>query len=100
MIILLFVIPVAAEVLTPPDLASQLTLTVAMAILYGILAFAISWFKSFKETPQTIKNVITVLLCLLSISTICCAMLLQSQYHLRRQLSEQTAAGRSQPLAE
>jgi len=61
---------VMAAILTPsPDVISQIALAIPMMVVCGILAFVISRFKSFGQTPESIKRLIVVLVCLLSITT-------------------------------
>ena len=59
---------IVAAIMAPPDAISQLTLAVFMAIIYGILWFIVSRFKSYTQTPESIKKLIIVLICLLSIT--------------------------------
>jgi hypothetical protein len=67
-LIVLLVFFVAAAIMTPPDVVSQITLVVVMVIIYGLLIFIVSRFKSFAHTPQSIKSLIMALVCLLSIT--------------------------------
>ena len=59
---------VAAAIITPPDLISQIIVIFEMLIVCGLLAFIISRFKSFKQTPESIKKLIIVMVCFLSIT--------------------------------
>ena len=69
LIIVLFIFPIVAGILTPPDVISQVFLMSIMTLIGGILAFVISRFKSFGQTPERIKILIIVFVCLLSITT-------------------------------
>jgi prolipoprotein diacylglyceryltransferase len=66
--IVVFVFFVVAVILAPPDFISQIFLAVQMVIIYGVLRFIVSRFKSYAQTPENIKKLITVLICLLSIT--------------------------------
>ncbi|MHC4537035.1 MAG: hypothetical protein ACYS6K_24055 [Planctomycetota bacterium] len=66
--IVLLVFFVTAAIMTPPDVVSQIALVVVMVIIYGLLIFIVSRFKSYAQTPQSIKNLILVLVCLLTIT--------------------------------
>ena len=68
------VFAVAAAVITPPDLISQISLMLEMVVAYGVLVFIVSRFKSFAQTPERMKTVILVLICLLSIAVTCATM--------------------------
>jgi len=67
-LVILLVFSIVAALITPPDLISQITVIVEMVVVCGILTFIISRFKSFKQTPESIKKLIIVMVCLLSIS--------------------------------
>jgi lysylphosphatidylglycerol synthetase-like protein (DUF2156 family) len=82
-LIVLLVFAVAAAVITPPDLISQITVIVAMLIIYGLLIFIVSRFKSFAQTPKSIQRLIMALVCLLSI-TISYSITLFLYYHQLR----------------
>ena len=70
LITVLIILPLVAAILTPTqDVVSQVALMLVMAVVCGVLAFIISRFKSFGPTPQSIKRLIIVLVCLLSITT-------------------------------
>ena len=79
----LLIFAVSAAIITPPDLLSQITVIVAMLIVYGLLIFIVSRFKSYAQTPQSIKRLIMVLICLLSI-TISYSITLFLYYHQLR----------------
>lgn len=81
-IILLFFSIIAAFI-TPPDVVSQIVVIFEMVIVCGLLAFIISRFKSLKQTPESIKKLIIVMVCLLSISISCSVTLFQQCYQLR-----------------
>lgn len=66
--IFLLVFSIAAALITPPDVISQIVVIVEMVIVCGFLTFIISRFKSLKQTPESIKKLIIVMVCLLSIS--------------------------------
>ena len=66
--IVMFAFFVAAAIMTPPDVVSQITLVIVMVIIYGILVFIVSRFKSFVQTPENIRKLITALVCLLAIT--------------------------------
>jgi uncharacterized membrane protein SirB2 len=72
----------AASVTTPPDVLSQITAMVAMFIVYGLVFFAVSRVKSFKQTPESMRKVIIALVCLLSIATVSSVSLWQRCYEL------------------
>ena len=67
-LVILLVFSIVAALITPPDVISQITLIVEMVVVCGILTLIISRFKSLKQTPESIKKLIIVLVCLLSIS--------------------------------
>ncbi len=71
------VFAVVAAVMTPPDLISQIFLMLEMVAVYGPLVFIVSRFKSFAQTPERMKTVIVVLVCLLAIATTCAATFFQ-----------------------
>jgi ABC-type transport system involved in cytochrome c biogenesis permease subunit len=103
-LIILLVFSIVAALITPPDVISQFVVIFEMVIICGFLAFIISRFRSLKQTPESIKNLIIVLVCLLSIS-ISCSLTLLMNYHrlitsindLRIHQSEQVS---SQPLTK
>jgi Sec-independent protein secretion pathway component TatC len=66
--IILVVFSIVAALMTPPDLISQIVVIFEMVIVCGFLTLIISRFKSLKQTPESIKKLIIVLVCLLSIS--------------------------------
>jgi len=68
---MLLVFSIVAALITPPDVISQITLIFGMLIVCGLLTFIISRFKSLKQTPESIKKLIIVMVCLLSISITC-----------------------------
>lgn len=70
-LIVLLVFYVVAAIITPPDALSHLVVIVEMLIIYGILRFIVSRFKSYTQTPQNIKKLIMVLICLLSMTIAC-----------------------------
>ena len=70
-LVILLVFSIVAALITPPDLISQITLMLEMLIVCGFLTFIISRFKSLKQTPESIKKLIIVMVCLLSISITC-----------------------------
>jgi len=98
-LLLLLVLTTAATVITPPDVVVQVVAAAEMVIVYGIVIFIISRFKSFKQTPETIKKMIMVLLCLLSVSIVFCGVLFQAQYQLRMELSEQNGTTESAEMS-
>ena len=67
------VFAVAAAVITPPDLISEIFAMLVMVAVCGLLLFIVSRFKSFAETPERMKTVIVVLACLFSIAVMCAA---------------------------
>jgi hypothetical protein len=69
-LIIPFVFFVVAAIMTPPDVISQLVFFVEMLIIYGVLRFIVSRFESYPQTPESIKKLIIVLLCLLTITMI------------------------------
>jgi hypothetical protein len=68
---ILLVFFVASVILAPPDIISQIALMIVMLVVCGVLAFIVSRFKSFGQTPESIKKLIVVLVCLLSITIPC-----------------------------
>ena len=52
--IIVFIFFVVAAIMSPPDIVSQITLVFIMVIIYGILVFIVSRFKSYAETPESI----------------------------------------------
>lgn len=82
-LIVFFVFAVAAAVITPPDVSSQLFVIVEMVIICGLLMFIVSRFKSFARTPKSIQRLIMVMVCLLSI-TISYSITLFLYYHQLR----------------
>jgi len=84
--VLIFVFFIAAAVISPPDVISQITLAVEMVIVYGLLTLVISRFKSLSQTPETIKKLIFVLVCLLSISIVYCVTFFLYWYRARAEL--------------
>jgi len=75
LIVLLVVFPIAASIISPPDFVCQITLAVEMVIVYGFLTLVISRFKSLAQTPENVKKLIFILVCLLSISIVYCVTL-------------------------
>ena len=59
---------IVAAFISPPDLISQITIAVMMAVIYGLLTFIISRSKSLAQTPADIRKLIAVLVILLSVS--------------------------------
>jgi len=80
--IILLVFSIAAALITPPDVVSQIVVIFEMLIVYGLLTFIISRFKSLKQTPESIKKLIIVMVCLLSISISCSVTLFTQCYRL------------------
>jgi len=94
--IVLVVFSIAAALMTPPDPISQLTIMFGVLIVYGLLTLIISRFKSLKQTPESIKKLIIVMVCLLSISITCsvtffmqCHQLKIAYHNLRTVQSDQ-----------
>ena len=81
--IILSIFTIVAAIITPPDVVSQITLIVEMIIVCGFLTFFISRFKSLKQTPDNIKKLIMVMVCLLSISISCSFNLFMQCHYLR-----------------
>ena len=67
-LIVLLIFAVAAAIITPADPLSHLVVTIEMLIIYCILMFIVSRFKSYAQTPQDIKKLIMVMICLLSMT--------------------------------
>jgi uncharacterized membrane protein len=63
-----------------------------MVVIYGVLTFIVSRFKSLAQTPQTIRRLILVLVCLLSITISYSVTLFQYCYQMRAERSEQAAS--------
>lgn len=78
---LIFII--ASAIITPPDPISQIIVLFEMIIVFGFLTFIISRFKSLKRTPEAIKKLIIVMVCLLSITISYSVTLFQCLYRLR-----------------
>lgn len=87
LIMVLIVFPLAGAILTPPDVISQMALAIPMMVIYGILTFIVSRFKSFGQTPESIKRLIVVLVCLLSITMVYTITSFLSTIHLHRDSS-------------
>ena len=85
-IIIFLIFSFASGIISPPDLISQVTLLVAMLIVFGILIFIISLFKSYKQTPESIKRLIIVMVCLLSVSTIYSLHFFYCFYHTNKEI--------------
>ena len=81
--IILLVFSIVAALITPPDAVSQIVVIFEMVIVGGLLTFIISRFNSLKQTPESIKKLIIVMACLLSISISCSVTLFQQCYQLR-----------------
>ena len=47
---------IAATIIAPPDVATQITLAVMMAIVYGLTTLAVSRFKLLKNTAPLTKT--------------------------------------------
>lgn len=73
---------IAAAVITPPDIISTITTEVLMFMVFGVVYFVVSRFESFRQTPQSMKTVITALVCLLSVTTVFSLLLLNRCRHL------------------
>lgn len=97
--IVLFVFSIAAAIITPPDVVSQVFVIAEMVIIYGIFIFIISRFKPFSQTPETIKKLIVVLVCLLSITISYSLTLFQYYYHMRAERSEHATSVNSPEAA-
>jgi Sec-independent protein secretion pathway component TatC len=59
---------VASAIIAPPDPISEIMVLFEMVIVCGFLSFIISRFKSLKRTPEAIKKLIIIMVCLLSIT--------------------------------
>ena len=71
-----------AAILTPsPDPVSQIALMIMMGVVLGVLALIVSRFKSFGQAAQSIRRLIIVLVCLLSITTAYSAMSFLNNLH-------------------
>lgn len=81
-LIILLVFSIVAALITPTDVISQVIVIVEMIIIYGFLTLIISRFKSLKQTPESIKKLIIVMVCLLSISISSSITLFIQCYHL------------------
>ena len=81
--IILLVFSIVAALITPPDVISQITVIVEMVVVCGILTFIISRFKSLKQTPDSIKKLIIVMVCLMSISISCSVTFFMQCHQLR-----------------
>ncbi len=81
--IFLLVFSIAAALITPPDVISQIVVIFEMVIVCGFLTFIISRFKSLKQTPESIKKLIIVMVCLLSISITCSVTFFIQRHQLR-----------------
>ncbi len=81
-VIALIVFSFVAAILTPtPDVVSQIALMIMMGVVLGVLALIISRFKSFGQTPQSIRRLIIALVCLLSITTAYSVMNMLNRAH-------------------
>ena len=72
-----FIFPIAAAIITPPDVIAQVVAIIEMAIVYGLLTLIISRLKSLEQTPESIKILIIILVCTLSITIPCSITLLR-----------------------
>jgi hypothetical protein len=94
--LLLFIIllsfSIASVIITPPDPITQVSAIAVMVIIFGILIFIISRFKSFAQTPETIKILIVALACLLSITITYSVALSQFNHRLRAERSKQVTS--------
>jgi hypothetical protein len=81
--IILSLFIIVAVVVTPPDVVTQVVFIVEMIIIYGLLTLIISRFKSLKQTPESIKKLIIVMVCLLSITITCSVNFFMQCYRLR-----------------
>lgn len=97
-IMIVFVFPFVAAILTPPDIISQMALAIPMMVIYGILTFIVSRFKSFGQTPQSIKRLIVVLICLLSITMTVCVVSFLDRIHRHREYSSVSEESSESPL--
>jgi predicted membrane protein len=79
-----FVFFVIAAIITPPDVISQLTLAFEMLIIYVILWFIVSRLRSYAQTPQDIKKLITFFICLLSITIASSLTFYQYYIHINK----------------
>ena len=70
-LVILLVFSIVAALITPLDVISQITVIVEMVIVCAFLTIIISRFKSLKQTPESIKKLIIVMVCLLSITITC-----------------------------
>jgi Sec-independent protein secretion pathway component TatC len=80
--IILLVFSIVAAVVTPPDVVTQVVFIAEMIIVYGLLTLIISRFKSLKQTPESIKKLIIVMVCLLSITITCSVNFFMMCYRL------------------
>ncbi len=80
--IILLVFSIVAALITPPDVISQIIVIFEMIFIYGLLTLIISRFKSLKQTPESIKKLIIVMVCLLSISISSSVTLFMQCYQL------------------
>ena len=67
-LMVMFIFPIAAAIITPVDPITNAFVTFEMMAVYGLLLFIVYRFKSFRRTPENIKKLIVVLVCLLSIT--------------------------------
>ena len=65
---------IAAAIITPPDIVSQLVVAAEMAIVYGVVILIVRRSESFKKAPETKKRAIVIGVCLFSVLAGCCRM--------------------------
>ena len=79
---------IMAAILTPsPDVFSQVVMAFMMTLVCWTLAFIISRFKSFAQTPESVKRLIVVFVCLLSITMTVCVVSFLDRIHRHREYS-------------
>lgn len=90
---------VVAAILTPsPDAFSQIAMALMMTVICGILAFIVSRFKSFGQTPESIKRLIVAFVCLLSITmTVCITSFLDRIHRYRDSSVSSVSSSSSEP---
>jgi hypothetical protein len=73
---------------TLPNLVSEITMMLEMAAVFGVLLLVVPRFKSFAQTPEQMKTLIVVLVCLRSITITGSVTFFQYYYHANRRYHE------------
>jgi len=80
---------IAAVIVSPPDVISQITLAAGMGIVYGVVSLIVRRFEWFKRAPETSKRSIAVAVCLFSILVGFCTVFIPRALNTRPTQSQQ-----------